>query len=121
MKNIPFLVVLSTGPAIPIDADEVEKVIQARLTGSDAALRRGMFNPSFYVSLVLDDKRISSFKEDLQYMSESRRVKILEIGPQKLKSVFLGMENLGKKFTAFEPLVRDNLLVGASHEERKNK
>lgn len=121
MKNTPFLVVVSNGPAIPIDADEVEKIVAARSLNADACLRRGIFNPSFFVSLVVDDKRISEFKADLEYMPEAKRIKLLEVGPPKLKSIFLGMENLGKKFQAFQPLVRDQLMVEASHDERKAK
>lgn len=94
-KKVAFKVILSSGPAIPCDPDEVQKIVDAIKSGSVVRLRCGLFNPSFFVSVVEDEDRIKKFFEDTKYDSEKRGrgmealkdiladVKLLSSGPDK--------------------------------------
>lgn len=58
-----YEVVLSTKDRIKCDADELWRVLEGIKTGMPVKLRQGLFNPSFYVSIVLDESRNSNFRE----------------------------------------------------------
>ena len=58
---------MSHGDGIQIDEDELGTVIAAIQTGKIAKVRQGIFNPSFYTSIVLDRKRIKAYQDDNQY------------------------------------------------------
>jgi len=58
-----YEVVLSTKDRIKCDADELWRVVEGIKSGSPVKLRQGLFNPSFYVSIVLDEKRFDDFKD----------------------------------------------------------
>ena len=49
---------------IPIDEDEIEKVVNALRTGSIGILKAGVFNPSFFDSIVRDYIREKGFYRD---------------------------------------------------------
>lgn len=82
-----YLLILSTGPAIPFDPEELEKVRAAIRGGKIATLKRGMFNPSFFVSVVQDEKRYTRFLEDTKYPDERSRQKRLA-GMRPLSDLF---------------------------------
>lgn len=63
MKLKAYKVELSNGSKIPIDADELPNVIQAIQSGRPAIVRQGIFNPSYYVAIVEDVKRITEVQE----------------------------------------------------------
>jgi len=63
IKNC-YLVELSTKRTIQIDEEELQIVIKAIQSGQQALLKQGMFNPSFYVCIVKDEKRIFEIIED---------------------------------------------------------
>ena len=86
MKLQAFRVELSRGEPIPIDADELPVVIEAIQRGEPAIVRQGIFNPSFYVSVVRDEKRLEDFWEQTKYSPERRQK-----GLEKLKNIFEGI------------------------------
>lgn len=64
-KNVKaYRIVMSRGDDLQIDEAELEKVFNAIATGSPAVLKRGIFNPSFYVSVVFDEKRVMEFIDE---------------------------------------------------------
>ena len=89
MKNIPYIINMSKGTDISIDADEMPKVIEAVQKKGSAILRQGLFNASFYVSVVIDEKRRAKFIDEIRYdePNNPRRMK----GPESLKDIFEGV------------------------------
>lgn len=77
-----YLVNVSVGDPIPIDEDELPKVIGAYQKGIGAVVRQGFINPSYLVSITSDNKRIARFYEDTKY-----RLEIRNQGLQKLEDV----------------------------------
>lgn len=57
---------MSHGNDIPIDEDEVDKVILGMRAGQPVRLRQGIFNPSFFVSIGLDIGRYDEWKNDIK-------------------------------------------------------
>lgn len=57
MKTKAYKVIMSSGPPIQIDEDEVAKVIEGRRRGADVVVRQGVINPAHYVSIVEDKDR----------------------------------------------------------------
>jgi hypothetical protein len=92
--NKYFLIVMSRGPDIPIDSEELPKVIQALQTKQPAIMKRGMFNPSFWISTVEDIDRREGWNREL---GQDKR----EITSKKpLSDLFLEMRsNLQKMIT----------------------
>ncbi len=77
---------MSRGDDIQIDTDELQDVLKAISTKSPAIIRNGIFNPSFYVSIIKDTKREYSFFEDIKYEDNKQELKL--IGVPKLRSMF---------------------------------
>ena len=65
-----YLVQLSRGRDIQADEDELEIITKAIQTGSPAKLRQGIFNPSFFVSIVEDKNRVRELAYDLKDIKE---------------------------------------------------
>lgn len=63
MKNKAYKIVMSRGDDIQIDADEINNVLKAITSGQPAIVRKGIFNPSFYVSVIEDEERASWHRE----------------------------------------------------------
>jgi len=59
-----YIVKLSDKSEIPIEADEVEKVKVGLKTGQLVQVRQGIFNPSFFICLVLDIERLKAWRAD---------------------------------------------------------
>lgn len=93
-KNIKaYLIELSNKRTIQVDSDELPKVIEAIKTGSPAIVRQGIFNPSFFVSIVQDEQRVKVITE----RNEGRRwlIEQGEAEPEELKplsNIFEGTE-----------------------------
>lgn len=68
-----YEIVLSTKDRLKCDADELWRVVEAIKNGEPAKLRQGLFNPSYYVAIVLDEKRYSDFKEKVQSILANNR------------------------------------------------
>lgn len=60
-----YEVVLSTKDRLKCDADELWRVLEAIKSGQPAKLKQGLFNPSFYVAIVLDEKRFADFRREV--------------------------------------------------------
>lgn len=89
-KVMAYKVVMSRGDDVQIDQDEIDNVVLAIQKGTPVRVRRGIFNPSFYVSIVKDEKRVVDFMEDTKY-DDRRRARGLE----PLKDIFADLPKLG--------------------------
>lgn len=90
MKNKAYKVVMSRGEDIPIDADEVDGLLEAISNGSVHAVRRGVINPSFFVSIKRDDDRMDKYYDDKKYAEGEELNRLKRNGVEKLDSIFSG-------------------------------
>jgi hypothetical protein len=67
-----YKVVLSTKHEIPFDPEELPKVMSSIAEGVSVLLKKGLFNPSYYVCIVEDEKRRYEFLEDTKYDKHDR-------------------------------------------------
>lgn len=74
MKKTKYIVITSRSQ-IKCDEDELIRVFQAIDNGGICLLRQGAFNPSFFESIVLDDKWMKDFNEDKKYDIRDERIK----------------------------------------------
>lgn len=93
-KTIGYKVVMSRGDDVQIDTDELDNVILAIQKGTPVRVRRGIFNPSFYVSIVKDEKRVIDFLEETKYDKERRNE-----GMKPLKDIFADLPKLREAHT----------------------
>lgn len=63
MPERAYVVWLSTGRNVQIDADELPIVEQACITGKIAKVRQGLINPSYIVTVMLDHQRLHKLLE----------------------------------------------------------
>jgi len=104
-KPKAYLIVMSRGGDIQIDEEEVSKVLNAMRSGASAVLRRGIFNPSFYVSIKEDEHRLRVFFDELNNIVDgNRRAKSYGIGEikalpefEKLSDIFEGLSLPGRE------------------------
>ena len=64
---------MSKGNPIQIDEDELEKAAEAIKTGAPRILRQGIFNPSFYVSIIEDSERIDEYWRKMNAVQDSNK------------------------------------------------
>lgn len=99
MKNKAYLVVMSRGESIPIDSDEIPNILTGIQNKAPVMLKQGIFNPSFFVSIVEDAKRKENAWEDIKY-DTLKQDTYRELGIPKLRNIFEGigdvMKRLGK-------------------------
>ncbi len=57
-----YKIIMSKGDPIKIEVDELDKVIQGIKTGQPVIIRQGIFNPSFYVSIIEDSARVKDIR-----------------------------------------------------------
>ncbi len=93
--NRPYKIVMSKGDSIQIDSDEIDKVIRGLQEGGIVVTRSGVFNPSFYISIVKDTKRWNEFIEDIKY--EDNKVELRKAGCKRLNNIFSEIEILKLK------------------------
>ena len=74
---------MSRGDHIQIDADELPNVLKGIVEKNPVIVRRGIINPSFYVSIVKDEERWRNFKENTKYDKQLRIA-----GVPQLKDMF---------------------------------
>ncbi|MFA6314950.1 MAG: hypothetical protein WC648_01090 [Candidatus Paceibacterota bacterium] len=60
-----YLIQMSRGIPIPIDAEELQKVLQGIQTKSPVIVKQGIFNPSFFVSIIEDSDRKQGWNREL--------------------------------------------------------
>lgn len=60
-----FRVYMSSGNSIPIDEDEVDKVMLGINMGQPVKLRQGIMNPSFFISIGIDVERYENWKNSI--------------------------------------------------------
>ncbi len=83
-----YLVKLTSGESIPIDADEVEKVLTAIQKMSIVRVKRGIFNAKYFVSMVEDYNRVKGLNHGVQ--ARDRRA---FSNLKSLPDIFAGMES----------------------------
>jgi hypothetical protein len=86
MQNKPYKIIMSRGDNIQIDADELPNILKGIVGKNPVMVRRGIINPSFYVSIVKDEERWRNHLENIKYMSNEEKL-LLEGVPQ-LKDMF---------------------------------
>lgn len=59
-----YIVKLSDKSEVKIDADEVQNVVSGIQSGQPVKVRRGIFNPSFFVCLIEDVDRLKAWRDD---------------------------------------------------------
>lgn len=108
-----YIVNLSGGSdPIQVDEDELQAVIQAIKTGQPAIVRQGLFNPSYYVSIVQDKKRVSQIREDIgRIMDHNKRDMEYDGGKNQ------------RPYPTLTPLksIFENTKIGQQIEERRLK
>lgn len=92
--------IMSSGKSIKCDADEIAVIVESIQTGSPVKLRRGLFNPSFWVATVEDSDRYEKFKSETYSVLEHNnqclnygnkdKIKLLD-KPEMLKDIFEGV------------------------------
>ena len=59
----PLVVTLSGGVKLQVDADELPKLLEGIQSGGVVKVRQGVFNPSYFISITEDSKRVEQFFE----------------------------------------------------------
>ena len=96
-----YTILMSVGDPIQLDQDELPKVLTAIQKKQPCLVRQGLFNPSFYVTIREDDKRLSEFrrelfdvqkhnKQDSSYYGGKNQKPTPELKP--LKDIFSGVQ-----------------------------
>lgn len=63
-----YKIVLSSGDPISIYEEEITSIVESIHRGDKIVItKRGIFNPSFYVEIVLDRKAMEDMREDEKY------------------------------------------------------
>jgi len=83
-----YLIELSNKRTIQIDPKELDSVLEGIKSGNPVKVKQGIFNPSFFVDIVLDEKRITEIIEEnkLRKFQIERGEKPAELKP--LKDIF---------------------------------
>tara|TARA_R100001086_G_scaffold247916_2_gene183506 strand:- start:146 stop:481 length:336 start_codon:yes stop_codon:yes gene_type:complete len=68
--NKAYLIVMSRGKNIPIDGEEVALIIDAIQQGTPCKIKSGIFNPSFYVSIIEDDERMKEWRDEVRRVEQ---------------------------------------------------
>lgn len=84
----PLKIIMSRGPDIKIDHDEIPKILAAISTGGVVRCKQGTFNPSFYVSIVEDTERDKEKEVDERGAYTGRYI------ATPLKDIFKGIKEL---------------------------
>ena len=118
-KNIPFKIIMSRGDDIPIDSSELEKVITAIAQRKPVVVKQGIFNPSFYVSIVKDRQREESWREELRYAKEEDKPKMIKTGVKELDDMFKEVRD--KLMMIKDSSTRTEIQEEVAREERNDK
>lgn len=90
MKLQAYIVKLSNNAEVPIDPDEVQKLLAGVSRGSMVKVRQGLINPSFIVAVVPDKKRIGDFLQETKYSDPETQAK-RRAGLHALGDIFDGV------------------------------
>lgn len=82
-----YIIQLSNKAEVQIDADELNIVIQGIKNGGMIRVKQGLVNPSFIVTIVVDQKRIKDFLEDTKY-TDPETVQRRKRGLEPLNDIF---------------------------------
>lgn len=74
-----FKAVMSNGPEVKIDLDEVAAVVQSAAKGNFIKVRQGVINPSYIVAIVEDSERKIKFLEDTKYDHDRRAAGMIQL------------------------------------------
>lgn len=76
--------VVCTKLEIPIDQEELQTVLDAVESGQPAVLKRGIFNPSYFVGVVEDEERVEAYYQDIRRNDSKAKVH----GMKRLKDIY---------------------------------
>ena len=102
-KQKGYLITMSRGNAIQIEASEITSVLKSIETGQPCVLRQAIFNPSFYVQIQEDMERVEQFTMQFEaarkhnlFDTDCNRGEDQRILPvfEPLKNIFEGSEAL---------------------------
>jgi len=93
MQIQKYIITLSNKATIPVDEDEVPLVVEAIKKGQPGRVRQGIFNPSFFVSLTLDNSRIKQYLDEQPAWNSISKPKPIE----QLPDIFAGQLPDGSK------------------------
>jgi len=86
-----YQVNMSVGDPVKIDQEELPKVIQGIANGQPILVKRGLINPSYYVTITRDKDRMTEWTEETNYADGSGK-KAYEKGIMPLPDIFKGMD-----------------------------
>ncbi len=84
VKRTKAYKVVCTKLEIQIDQEELQTVLDAVSSGDVAVLKKGIFNPSYFIGVVEDEQRVVEFSRDID--RNNQRAKIH--GMVKLKDIY---------------------------------
>lgn len=87
-----YIIRLSDKTEIRLDEDELPLVIQGIQAGKPVKVRQGIFNPSFYVAVVLDRERIKEYLEKNPTHNFGEPVEVVPI--ENLPDIFSELKQL---------------------------
>ena len=97
MNPKAYKIIMSRGDSIQADEDELQKIIEAIQKGMPCVLQQGLFNPSFYVSIIQDEERLKEhwhLINDMELANRRMGARMtpfdLEQGLKPLKDIFEG-------------------------------
>lgn len=72
-KPKAFIVKMSNGLDVRIDPDEVNSIVEGIMSGRPIKVRQGIINPSYYIGIVEDERRIKTYLEEINQIADSNR------------------------------------------------
>lgn len=86
MKRTKWLLTTTCGN-IPIDEEEIVKILNSLKSGSICMLRQGVFNPSMFGTIRPDDKEMDRFLEDKKHYIAEGMIKEFPAYPDLFASI----------------------------------
>ena len=85
-----YVVKLSDRTEIQIDGEELEAVLTGIRSGNPVRVKQGIFNPSFFTAIVLDEDRVGTERQVFNPEATSGYDRVIE-GPYSLGDIFRGV------------------------------
>jgi len=81
-----FIVKTSNGE-IKVDGTEIPKIIEGITSGSIIILKQGILNPSFLVSIIPDEQRVSDIKKMIESVDKQNKLVGMRAGDKIIEKV----------------------------------
>lgn len=113
MPEKAYVVWLSTGKNIKIDADELEIFEAAAVSGKVAKVRQGYINPSFFVTVMLDYERLNRLRtRQMEITRDNANARDLHIGEEKPIPTLSKLPNLTSQPNKYSRLAQKVPFLG---------